>query len=179
MNSIAKLQRFAEAASANGDAFKSIYDVTLAASQQIFALNNDFFQSFVEGCTVPKSSPDTHELVSMYAQGLERTSAYCRDISDICSKTQVEVFKASSLSADEAAKFFFAEIETLLQSLPVDQSPFSEMLKSAFSNAGSTCEKIIDTSRQMTESSLAVATHAVETAGKSTGPTPRSARKTA
>jgi hypothetical protein len=179
MSSIAKLQRFAEAASANGDAFKSIYDVTLAASQQIFALNNDFFQSFVAGCTVPKSSLDAHELVNTYAQGLERASAYCRDLSDICSKTQVEVFKAGSLSADEATKFFFAEIERLFQSLPMDQSPFSEMLKSVFSNAGSTCEKIIDTSRQMTESSLAVVAHAGQAAGKSAGTTVRSARKTA
>lgn len=179
MNSIAKLQRFAEAASANGDAFKSVYDVTLTATQQIFSLNNDFFQSCVEACTVPQSSLGMHELVDGYAQSVERASAYFRDVSEICSKTQVEVFKASTLSADEAAKFFFAEIEILFQSLPAGQSPFSEVLKSVFSNASSTCEKLIDTSRQMTESSLAVVAHAGQVAGNSASTTVKPARKTA
>lgn len=179
MNSIAKLQRFAEAASANGDAFKSIYEVTLSATQEIFSLNNDYFRSFVEGCASPEGRLDGSELVSAYAQGLERASAYCRDVSEVCSKTQVALFKAGSLSADEAAKLFFAELETLYQALPMDQSQFSEMLKSAFSCASSTCEKIIDTSRQMTESSIAVVAHAAPATAGSAGTTAKAARKVA
>lgn len=178
MNALAKLQRVAEAASTNGDAVKSIYDLTLKTTQQLFALNNDYFRSCVEGCTTPENGAGTQELMSAYAQGLERASAYFRDASDICSKAQVEIFKASSLSADEAAKFFFAEIETLLQASSADQSRYFEVLKSAFSSASSTCEKIIDTSRQMTESSLAVAVHAGPAAGNA-GTTARSARKAA
>ncbi len=138
MNSITHLQKIAEAASANGDAFKSIYDVTLKASEQLFTLNNDFFRSLLEGSTTAKTSLEPHELFNAYAKQLERVSEYFREASDIGSQTQVEVFKVGTQSAEEVTRVFFAQMEALFKSFPADQAHFSDALKSVVNSVTTT-----------------------------------------
>ena len=56
MNVTDTLQKLSEAAAGQGNAFKSIYEVALKATEQVFSLNTDFARSFFEGAvTYPAS----------------------------------------------------------------------------------------------------------------------------
>jgi hypothetical protein len=173
------MQKLAEAASVNGEAFKSIYDITLNASQQMLTLNNDYFRSFAEGFTVPKNGLGLSEQLSAQTQGVERASEYLREISEIFTHTQAEVFKLGSQNADEVTKILFADLEMLLKPFPVDQSTLAEVLKSALSTATTAYEKLVDTSRQITESSLKVVSGAGQAAANTAATTTKAARKSA
>lgn len=179
MSSTMNLQKFAEAASANSDAFKSIYDLTLSATQQVFSLNSDLIRSFTESQAFPKNAADFREQASAQAQNFERFSEYFRNVTDIFTKTQVEVFKLGSQNAEEVAKILSADLETLFKSFPVDSSRFAEVLTSALSSATTTYEKFVDTSRQFTESSLLAATQAGQAAANSAAAPAKAIKKSA
>jgi hypothetical protein len=49
------LQKFSEAAAGHGNAFKSIYEVALKATEQVFSLNTDFARSFFEAAVTHPS----------------------------------------------------------------------------------------------------------------------------
>lgn len=170
MSSTFNLQKFAEAASSNSDAFKSIYDVTLAAAQQVFSLNSDLVRSFSDGQTFCRSGLDFRDQTITQTQVLERYSEYFRDLTDILTRTQVEVFKLGSQNADEVIKILSADLDTLFKSFPADSSRYAEMLKTALSTATSTYEKFVDTSRQLTESGLLAASQAGQAANSASAP---------
>lgn len=176
MSSIAHLQDIAESATANGAVFKSIYEISLSAAEKIFSRNCEFVREFSEAAAHRKDGLDLGDLAGTYAQYLERSSEYFSEIGAICSTTQAEVFKVGTLSAEELAKKFITEFEAMLQRSPVDSSRFSEWLMSALSTAGTAYGKIVDTSRQITESSLTVATHLGQAAANTTS---KAGRKTA
>jgi hypothetical protein len=179
MTANATLQKLSEAASVNGEAFKSICGLTLNASQQMLALNSDYFQSFAEAFTVTGSGQDFSEQLSAQMQSAEQASEYFRKMSEIFTQTQAEVFKRGSQNADEVTKILFADFETLLKSFPVDQSTLAEVLKSALSTATTTYSKLVDTSRQITESSLKVVSDAGQAAASTAATTTKAARKIA
>lgn len=176
MSSANNLQKAVETATASGAAFKSIYEISLNAVQQIYSRNSEFVRAFAEAGAHRKGGLDLHDLAGTYARYLERSSEYFSEIGDICATTQAEVFKVGAQSAEEIAKNFIAEFEALLQQHPLDNAKFSDWLTSALSTAGTTYEKIVDTSRQITESSLTVATHLGQAAANTATKT---ARKTA
>lgn len=179
MSSTINLQKFAEAASANSDAFKSIYDVALSASQQVFSLNSDLIRSFTEGQAFPGNVADFREQATAQAQNLERFSEYFRNLTEVLTKTQVEVFKLGSQNAEEVTRILSADIETLFKSFPVDSSRLAEVLTSALSSATTTYEKFVDSSRQFTESSLLAATQAGQAAANSAATPAKAIKKSA
>jgi hypothetical protein len=117
--------------------------------------------------------------LSAQMQSAEQASEYFRKMSEIFTQTQAEVFKRGSQNADEVTKFLFADFETLLKSFPVDQSTLAEVLKSALSTATTTYSKLVDTSRQITESSLKVVSDAGQAAASTAATTTKAARKIA
>ncbi|KAB2970288.1 phasin family protein [Zoogloea sp.] len=176
MSSINHLQKIAESATANGAVFKSIYEISLNAAEKIFSRNCELAREFTEAVAHRKDGLDFGDLAGVYAQYFERSGGYLSEIGAICSSTQAEVFKVGTLSAEEIAKKFIAQFEGMLQLHPVDDSRFSEWLMSALSTAGTAYGKIVDTSRQITESSLVVATHLGHAAANTAS---KAARKTA
>ena len=55
MNVTDTLQKLSEAAAGQGNAFKSIYEVALKATEQVFSLNTDFARSFFEGAVTSRA----------------------------------------------------------------------------------------------------------------------------
>jgi hypothetical protein len=176
MSSATNLQKAVETATANGAAFKSLYEISLNTVQKIYSRNSEFIRAFAEAGAYRKGGLDLRDLAGTYAQYLERSSEYFSEIGDICTTTQTELLKVGAQNAEDLAKNFIAEFEALLQQNPLDNAKFSDWLTSALSTAGTTYEKIVDTSRQITESSLTVATHLGQAAANTATKT---ARKTA
>ena len=100
MNVTDTLQKFSEVAAGHGDAFKSIYEVALKATEQVFSLNTDFARSFFEGAVTHQGGSNYQEQFAAQAKQLELASAYFRDISDVWVKSQVEVFTLGVCAAE-------------------------------------------------------------------------------
>ena len=154
MNLTDTLQKFSEAAAGHGNAFKSIYEVALKASEQVFSLNTDFARSFFEGAVTHQGGSNYQEQFAAQAKQLELASAYFRDISDVWVKSQVEVFTLGSANAEVFARQLAAQFEQLVNVLPADPSKYSEVLNSALNAAKKACENVIDTSRQISGTTL-------------------------
>jgi len=85
----------------------------------------------------PHPSPQGHTPVStlahvtaqigLQAAQLERTSVYLRDLCDIVTRTQTEVFKVGTLGAEEAAKLAKAELDELISAWPVANLKFLDV----------------------------------------------------
>jgi len=58
MNSMTTMQKYAEVASINGNTLKSMYDLTLTASEAVFSLNTGFARSVAECVAAPAGSLD-------------------------------------------------------------------------------------------------------------------------
>jgi len=179
MNSISYLQKVTEAASDNGEALKAIFDVSLNATQQLVALNGDFVRLFIAGSATPVSGQDMHAQMNACTQHIERASEYFRNMNDICIKTQTEIASVNAQRAAEVTQTLVAQIDNLFQGSPMNTSGIVEMLKSTLSNAGTACESIINTSREVAESTLTAATQALQTTANAPRTSARSARKTA
>jgi len=151
------LQKFSEAAAGHGNAFKSIYEVALKATEQVFSLNTDFARSFFEGAVTHQASPDYQAQLAAQCRQLESASAYFRDVSDVWVKTQVEMFTLGSANAELLSGQLAAQFEQLVNALPADPSQYSDALNSALSAAKQACEKVMDTSRQISGSALVFA----------------------
>lgn len=157
MNVTDTLQKFSEVAAGHGDAFKSIYEVALKATEQVFLLNTDFARSFFEGAVTHQNGMDYHEQLAAQATQLELASAYFRDVSDVWVKTQVEMFTLGSASAEVISRQLSAQFEQLVDALPADPSKYSDALNSALNAAKKACEKVMDSSRQISGSALVLA----------------------
>jgi len=156
MNVTDTLQKFSEAAAGQGNAFKSIYEVALKATEQVFSLNTDFARSFFEGAVTYQGGSNYQEQLAAQCRQLESASAYFRDISDVWVKTQVEMFTLGSASAEALSRQLAAQFEQLVDALPADPSKYSDALNSALNAAKQACEKVMDTSRQISGSGLVV-----------------------
>jgi len=178
MNSISYLQKVTEAASDNGEVFKAIFDVSLNATQQLLALNGDFLRSFVTAGTTP-STHDLHEQMSVYMQGFERASEYFRNVNELGVKTQAEIATVSAQRAAEVTQALVAQVDNLFQGSPLKTAGIADILKSTLSNAGTACENIINTSREVAESTMTVATQALQTSANASRTSARSVRKSA
>ncbi|NMG73998.1 phasin family protein [Aromatoleum diolicum] len=178
MNSISYLQKVTEAASDNGEVVKAIFDVSLNATQQLLALNGDFMRSFATG-SATHSTQDLHEQVGVYMQSFERASEYFRNVNEICVKTQAEIATVSAQRAAEVTQTLVAQVDNLFQGSPLKTAGIADMLKSTLNTAGTACENIINTSREVAESTMTGATQALQTSANASRTSARSARKTA
>ena len=127
MNSMTTMQKYAEVASINGNTLKSMYDLTLTASEAVFSLNTGFSRSVAECVAAPAGSLDVTAQIGLQAAQLERTSVYLRDLCDIVTRTQTEVFKVGTLGAEEAAKLAKAELDELISAWPVANLKFLDV----------------------------------------------------
>ena len=151
------LQGFAEVATINGDACKSIYGVALKATERIYSLNTDFARALIEGYAVGDTRSDYQEQLRTQLRQFERVSEYLRDVSEVFVATQAEVFSLGSANAEEVTRRLAAEVEKqCLSSASGSQTAFSDALHSALNAASSTYEKLIGTSREITQASLGV-----------------------
>ena len=127
MTSMTAVQKYAEVASINGDTLKSMYDLTLTATEAVFSLNTGFARSVAECVAGPTGNLDVTAQIGLQAAQLERTSVYLRDLCDIVTRTQTEIFKVGTSGAEEAAKLAQAELDVLISAWPVAHLKFLDV----------------------------------------------------
>lgn len=127
MTSMTAVQKYAEVASINGDTLKSMYDLTLTATEAMFSLNTGYARSVAECVAGPAGSLDVTAQIGLQAAQLERTSVYLRDLCDIVTRTQTEIFKVGTSGAEEAAKLAQAELDVLISAWPVAHLKFLDV----------------------------------------------------
>jgi len=179
MNSISYIEKASEAATANGEAFKSMFEISLGATQKLFELNGELVRSFVQRDGSSSGDFDFRNQIDLHKRHLERTSEYLRDINDICLSTQAEITKLNTQRADIVMKTLSTQLDELAKTNPLDATGFSEMLKSTFAKTGTTYEEMINTARELTESSLTAAMTVLQPAARETGRKAASPKKAA
>jgi cell division septum initiation protein DivIVA len=154
MNVTDTLQKLSEAAAGQGNAFKSIYEVALKATEQVFSLNTDFARSFFEGAVTYPAGSDYQQQLAAQCRQIESASTYFLNISDVWFKSQAEMFTLGSANAEALSQQLSEQFEHLVNALPADPSKYSEALNLALNAAKNACEKVMDTSRQISASTL-------------------------
>ena len=180
MNSVSYVERFTEAANANGEAFRSICDTSLKSVQQLMALNGDFARSLSENGALPLNGFDLREQMSAHTQRMQRAGEYFRELNEICVKVQGEFARVGTELAAEVGKITAAQIGVLFEASPLAASGFAEVFKSSLKDAASAGERMVNTSREITESSMTAALQALQAApAESARASSRAARKSA
>jgi len=179
MNSISYLEKASEAATANGEAFKTMFEVSLGATQKLFELNGELVRSFVQRDGSSPADFDFRNQIDLHKRHLERTSEYLRDVNDICLSTQAEITKLNTQHADNVIKTISSQLDELAKTNPLDATAFSEMLKSTFAKTGGSYEELINTARELTESSLTAALTVLQPAARESGRKVASPKKAA
>ena len=179
MNAIFNLQKATEAASANGDAFKSVFDVSLKAAQDAFALNEAFLRSFASTDEAP-SAFDFERSLGAQTERMERTSAYLSEMGELCVRTQSEIGRLNAEHFEKSVRTMFAQFGNAFDPAGAAGSPVvAEMLRAYTSSAGSAFENMLGAAREITESSLSAATEVLQRNQLAQHKPPRAVKKAA
>lgn len=179
MNAIVNLQKVTEAASANGEAIKSVFDVSLKAGQEAFALNEAFLNSLVADAEAP-SAFDLERHCGLQTARMERTSAYLSEMGELCVRTQSEIARLNAEHFDKSMRTMLAQFGNVFDPANAMGSPvMAEMLRAYSSSAGSAYENLLNATREFTESSLSAAAEVLQRNRPGQAKLPRSVKKAA
>lgn len=167
MNTIDYMQKFTQAASDNGEALKSIFDLSLRATQQMVALNGDFVRTFSGAGAESANVLDFDAQVSAQAQRLERSTEYFRDMNELCINTQAEIVRQSTQRMREVMDEAAEQFASVFRADRFDGADFAEMMSANLRTAGEAFERMLNTSREVSESNLAATMTALEPAAGS------------
>lgn len=162
MNTIDYMQKFTQAASDNSEAFKSIFDLSLRATQQMVALNGNFVRNFAGAAADPAKLLDFDAQVSAQAQRLERSTEYLRDMNELCINTQAEIVRQSTQRMREVMDESAEQFASVFSADRFGGSDFAELMRANFHNAGEAFERMLNASREVTESNLAATMTALQ-----------------
>ncbi|MBI1904915.1 MAG: hypothetical protein HYS20_01540 [Rhodocyclales bacterium] len=179
MNSISYMQKATEVAAANGQVFKSIFDVTVAAMQRLTSLNGDLVRSLTRDGALPTAGQDVRERLRTYTARIDETGEYVRECNDLCIKTQMEIARLHMQRMGDVVQALTTQFEELARINPMDTSGMGEALKVMFNNSGSAYEEMTNTMREAVESSLTATLRALQPPQKETPKSPATAKKAA
>lgn len=172
------IQKASDAAAVNRNALTSMLDISLGATQKLLELNGEFVLSLARSDGAMKGDFDFNNPVGLQAQRLERTTEYLRDLNDICLSAQSEIAKLNTQQAENLMQVITTQLDAFAKTDPRNTAAFSEMLKTAFSKTETTYEEMINTTRELTESSLNAALSALQPAARETSRKVASPKKT-
>lgn len=179
MNSISYMQKATEVAAANGQVFKSMFDVTVTAMQRLATLNGDLVRSVTRDGALPTPGQDARERLHAYSVRIEEAGEYMRECNDLCIKTQTEVARLQLQRVGDVVQALTTQFEELARINPMDASGMGEAMKVMFNNSGSAYEEIANTMREAVESSLTATLRALQPLQKEAPKNPATAKKAA
>lgn len=166
MSSITPIQeKLSEVATTNGNAIKTILDVTLNTSEQLIALNLNLARS-CSASAVPPVEGDLRDQMTAQlnspARALEIFTDYLRNASGICVRAQSEIARIDAERVNKLTQSVNALLEGAAKSSPKGSVEVIDQIKSAMTNACETYENMIRTASEIAESNLDSASKALE-----------------
>ncbi|MCK9986393.1 MAG: hypothetical protein AzoDbin1_02865 [Azoarcus sp.] len=169
MNNLVNTQKLAKAANGNIEAFQSLADTILNATERLMALNIDAARSAcacVSVSAAPLVEGDMREQFSsrLAAQNksLEQAADYFRNVNELFIQTQGEIAAFGTRQFDEAARGLGEFVEHFAHTAPAGTNDFVNAIKTAMSNASAAYESFVKTSRDVAETNLAAASNAMQ-----------------
>lgn len=110
MTNYPSMQRFATTANSNLQAFQSMAEIMLSASERLAALNVEAarsFCAFAASQTLPINGEELRDRLTgkgngnTQNQGLEQAAEYLRNVNEVCLRTQSEVAELSTQHLNE------------------------------------------------------------------------------
>lgn len=169
MNNMVNTQKLAKAANGNIEAFQSLADTILNATERLLALNIDAARNacaFVSVAAAPVAEGDLREQFSsrLAAQNksLEQAADYFRNVNELFIQTQGEITAFGTRQFDEASRSLGEFVEHFAHTAPAGTNDFVNAVKTAMSNASAAYESFVKTSRDVAETNLAAASNALQ-----------------
>ena len=139
------MQRLAATANSSLQAFRSMVEVMLSASERLAALNVEAARSFCAFAASQKFPVNGEELRDRLAgkgnaqdQGLEQAAAYLRNVNEVCLRTQAEVAELSTQHVNQISNSMnalFGEVGAMMStespSILLSPAPVQEKRKAA------------------------------------------------
>ncbi len=179
MNSIHYMQKITEAATSNGAVFKSVFDLSLRAAQQVATRNHEFVRALAGVEADPSHRFDLDAGMDAQRQYVEHAADYFRDVSEICATTQVEITRQNAQGMSEAVERMAEQFGTLFRAGQFDGAGITEMMQESLRSVGAAYERMLGTSLEFTQSRNALGTPELRPVAGAAGKAPRAARKAA
>ncbi|MCC4114623.1 phasin family protein [Aromatoleum toluclasticum] len=169
MNNLVSAQKLAKAANGNIEAFQSLADTILNATERLLALNIDAARSACARVSVSAAPLVEGDMREQFAsrlaaqnQSLEQAADYFRNVNELFFQTQSEIAAFGTRQFDEAARGLGEFVENFAHTAPTGTNDFVNAVKTAMSNASAAYESFVKTSRDVAETNLAAASNALQ-----------------
>lgn len=166
MISITPIQeQLSEVANTNGDAIKTILDVTLNTSEQLIALNLNLARSCNANAVAPVEGDLRDQMTAQFkspARVLELFTDYLRNVSGICVRAQSEIARIDAERVSDVTKSVKSLLDGVAKSSPKGSVEVIDQIKSALTNASEAYENMVRTASEIAESNLDTASKALE-----------------
>lgn len=166
MSSITPIQeKLSEVANTNGDAIKTILDVTLNTSEQLMALNLNLARSCNANAVTPVDGDFRDQVNAQLkspARALELFTDYMRNVGGICVRAQSEIARIDAERVSDVTKSVKSLLDGFAKSSPKGSVEVIDQIKSALTHASEAYENMIRTTSDIVESNLDTANKALE-----------------
>nr|WP_211162177.1 phasin family protein [Aromatoleum petrolei] len=169
VNTLVTTQKLAKAANGNIEAFQTLADTILNATERLMALNIDAARNAcacMSASAAPVVEGDMREQfasrLTVQNRSLEQAAEYFRNINVLFVETQGEIAAFGTRQFDEAARGLGEFVEQFAHSAPAGTNEFVNAMKTAMSNASAAYESFVKTSRDVAETNLAAASNALQ-----------------
>lgn len=164
------MQRASEVANANGEAIKSMFEVSLKAAQQLGELNGDLVKSFATTARNVGVSGDINASMQAQAKMFERSSEYFRDLTDVFTNTVPEIGRLNAERMNAVMDMMAEQTQQLSSTKQNGVPDMAALMKSSFFDPTAAYERMFNMTREILDSSLnAVATTSGKGVARSNG----------
>lgn len=186
MNAYVSAQTLASATHGNMQAFQSLAEIMLGATEQALAINLEAARKLCNGISAVAEPLAVNDLQSQFtarinaqSRAFEQTTAYMRDLAELTLRLQNELAGFGTDRLAEATRDFCELCDKLAHTAPQGSNDFLAAMKEVVTQSSAAYESLLRTSREAAESTLAAASSSFPAVPANSAATAKGNRKTA
>jgi uncharacterized protein (DUF885 family) len=169
MTNLPSLQQLSESTRSNLTTFQSVAEITLNATERLWAIHLDAARAFSTNATsylAPTSGDDLQAQISKCSneamQSLEQATEYFRKAISVYVSTQSELTDLHNQSVAEFKANVQAMLDNMGKSGPLAGNDMLETFNNAMRNSAAAYEKFVTAAREVANNNLSIATVALK-----------------
>lgn len=186
MNAFAPAQTLTSATQGNIQAFQSLAEIVLGATEQALAINLDAARKLCTGLAAaaePLAINDVQgqltERINAQSRAFEQSAAYVRNLAELSLRVQNDLAGFGTERFAEATRSFCELCDKLAHAAPQGSNEFLAAMKQVVTQSSAAYETFVRTSREAAESTLAAASNSFPAVAANSAPTAKASRKSA
>lgn len=186
MNAFVSVQTLASTTHGNIQAFQSLAEIMLGATEQALAINLDTARKLCSGLSAAAEPLAHSDVQGQFAapinaqtQAFEQTAAYVRNLAELSLRVQNDLAGFGTERFAEATRGFCELCDKLAHAAPQGSGDFLAAMKQVITQSSAAYETLVRTSREAAESTLAAASKSFPAVAANSASTAKASRKTA